>query len=252
MRPALLGSLLDTTRHNLARGHADLRLFEYGPVYRTGDDGGLPDERRHIAAILVGAARPPTWRDPAPPRADFYAAKGLLARLLDTLRARWSVEAATEPFLHPGQAAAVLVDGARVGWVGEIHPLVARAWEVDAGAAAFEVDLGALAPLAGVTPMFRDLVGFPSVRQDIAVTVAHDVPAGRVLEVVRAAGGATLERVEVFDVYRGEQAGEGRTSLGMRLEFRAPDRTLTDEEAAERRAEILAALQAELGASLRA
>jgi phenylalanyl-tRNA synthetase beta chain len=89
------------------------------------------------------------------------------------------------------------------------------------------------------------------VRQDLAVVVADDVPAAAVVEAVREAGGALLRAVEVFDVYRGAQAGEGRTSLALRLEFRAPDRTLTDEEVAQRREKIVAVLTERLGGELR-
>jgi len=145
----------------------------------------------------------------------------------------------------------VLVEGETLGWVGEVHPLVARTWDLD-GAAAFELDLDRLTELAGGrVPTYRDVTSFPAVRQDIAVVVADDVPAARVRDVVRAAAGDLLARAEVFDVYRGEQVGEGRVSLALRLEFRAPDRTLTDEEVAERREAIAAALRERLGGELR-
>jgi phenylalanyl-tRNA synthetase beta chain len=117
--------------------------------------------------------------------------------------------------------------------------------------AGFELDFAAVAAGATVTPRYRDLTSFPSVRQDLAVTVPADVPAARVLEVIRASAGPLLAGAEVFDVYRGPQVGEGRASLAVRLEFRAPDRTLTDAEADERRAAILAALGEQLGGELR-
>ena len=99
---------------------------------------------------------------------------------------------------------------------------------------------------------YEDVTSFPAVRQDIAVVVSDDVAAARVREVVLAAGGELLRRAEVFDVYRGEQVGAGRVSLALALEFRADDRTLTDDEVGERRAAIAAALQAEVGGELRA
>ena len=100
-------------------------------------------------------------------------------------------------------------------------------------------------------PRYEDLTSFPAVRQDLAVVVADDVPAARVLELVRGAGGALLRDAEVFDVYRGAQVGEGRASLALRLEFRAPDRTLTDEDVAQRREKIVAALREQVGGELR-
>ncbi len=250
MRTTLLGSLLDALRHNAARGSAEVSLFESGPVYLVRDGEPLPAEPHRLGALLAGPASPPTWRAPEPPGADFFAARGVLAGVLDTLRVPWTVEAATEPFLHPGRAAAVLVAGERVGWLGEVHPLVARAWDVEPPAG-FEIDLAPVAAAADAVPVFRDVTSFPAVLQDIAIVVSDGVPAARVVAVVRAAGGDELERVEVFDVYRGEQVGEGHVSLALRLEFRAPDRTLTDAEAAQRREAIAAALADELGATLR-
>jgi phenylalanyl-tRNA synthetase beta chain len=253
MRTLLLPSLLDAAAYNTHRGAGDLRQFETGAVYLdVPSDDGLPDERRHLGVLLTGAAQPASWRSPARPPADLYAAKAVLAALLDTLRVQWSVEPATEAFLHPGRSAAVLAGGGTVGWLGEVHPLVARTWDLEGGAA-FEVDLDRVCALAAeaAVPIYRDVTSFPSVRQDIAVVLAADVAAGRALSVVRKAGGELLASARVFDVYRGDQVGEGKVSLALALEFRAPDRTLTDEEVNERRAAIAAALASELGGELR-
>ena len=175
----------------------------------------------------------------------------MLATLLDALRADWDVVAGSaQPFLHPRRAATVRIGGAEAGWLGELHPSVAGAWDLD-GAAGFELDFGALAPAAAAVARYEDLTSFPAIRQDLAVVVPDDVPAARVLAVIGAAGGALLQGAEVFDVYRGAQVGEGRASLAIRLEFRAPDRTLTDEEVAQRRAKIVAALAEQVGGELR-
>ncbi len=271
MRTTLLGSLLEAVRHNRSRGIEDVRLFEYGAVFLdrrvastngaaaepTGNpwyprlDAALPIERTHLAALLGGRLRPATWREPDPPRADFFAAKAVLAALATALRVDWSVEAAREPFLHPGRAARVLVGGRPAGWLGELHPRVAAGWDVET-AAGFELDWGLLAAAAPEVQRYEDLTSFPAVRQDIAVSVPDDVPAARVVAVVRDAGGPLLRAVEVFDVYRGAQVGEGRASLALRLEFRAPDRTLTDEDVAQRREKIVAALGERVGGELRA
>jgi phenylalanyl-tRNA synthetase beta chain len=211
----------------------------------------IPDERSHLGDLLTGAARPAGWDQPRPPKVDVFAAKGVLEAVLGALRVDWSVQPASRPFLHPGRGADILVSGQVAGWLGELHPTVAAHWDLD-GAAGFELDMPMVLRAADEVPIYRDLTSFPSVRQDIAVAVAEDVPAARVLEVVRAAAGDLLEHAEVFDVYRGAQVGEGRMSLALRLEFRAPDRTLTDEDVAERREAIVAALRDELGGELRA
>ena len=251
LRTSLLGSMLDIARRNRSHGAGTLRLFEAGPVYLPTGDGRLPDEPYHVGALLTGPVRPATWRDPGPPRADFFAAKGVLAGLLDALRARWTVEPAAEPFLHPGRTARIRVDGRPAGWLGEIHPLVAAEWDIEDTVATFEVDLDAV-PVPE-TPLYLDVTSLPEVREDLAVVVADDVAAAEVLDVVRRAGAPLLARVDVFDVYRDAQrVGAGKVSLALRLAYRAPDRTLTDEEVAARRAAITSALEDELNGRVRA
>ena len=258
LRTSLLGPLLDNLRRNRARGNEDVRLWQYGAVYfardaaATGSDplDRLPTERQHLGALLTGHLRPPSWRDAEPPRADFFAAKGVLAALMEALRVPWEVEPSREPFLHPGRSARVLAGGEPAGWLGELHPAVAARWDLEQ-TAGFELDFGVLAAQAVVAPGYEDLTSFPAVREDVAVVVPDGVSAAQLVAVVRKAGGALLRRADVFDVYRGAQVGEGSASLALRLEFRAPDRTLTDEEVAERRAKIVAALDEQLGARLR-
>ncbi|MCP9488500.1 MAG: phenylalanine--tRNA ligase subunit beta [Solirubrobacteraceae bacterium MAG38_C4-C5] len=254
LRPTILGSLLDAARHNAAHGQRDLALFESGAVYRaagdppTGSVGGLPHEHHALAVLLQGALARATWGTPQPPRAGFFAAKGLLAAVLHALRVEWQVTPAQEPYLHPGRSAAVLVAGERVGWLGEVHPLVTRSWELDDPVASFAVDLGRVIAAAPAAERYEDVTSHPAVRQDLAVVLPADVPAERVLAVTRGAGGTLLTHTEVFDVYEGEQVGEGRRSLALHLEFRAPDRTLTDEDADRARGKIVAALGDELEA----
>ncbi len=210
----------------------------------------LPTERQHLGALLTGRLRPASWRDPEPARADFFAAKGVLAALMSALRVPWEVEPSREPFLHPGRSAQVLAGGEPAGWLGELHPAIAARWDLEQ-AAGFELDFGVLAEHAVLQPDYEDLTSFPAVREDVAVVVPDGVSAAQLVAVVRKAGGALLRRAEVFDVYRGAQVGEGASSLALRLEFRASDRTLTDEDVAERRAKIVAALSEQLGARLR-
>lgn len=253
LRTTLLGSLLEVARRNRAHGAADVRRFEAGSIYldrpRAGERTAaerrfdpLPEERRHLAALLMGALRDASWREDEPPAADFFAVKAVLAALLHAIRVPWRVERAREPFLHPGRSARVLVGDAPAGWLGELHPAVARAWDLD-GAAGFELDLAVLEGAATHVPRYEDVTSFPAVRQDRAWWFSRDVPAADVLATVREAGGALLRRAEIFDVY---PAGD-RVSLAVRLAFRAPDRTLTDDEVAQRRARIDAAVAEHLG-----
>jgi phenylalanyl-tRNA synthetase beta chain len=245
LRTTLLGSLLDVAARNRAHGATALRLFETGAVYLPRGERELPDEPYHVAALLSGAVRDPTWREPEPPPADFFAIKGVLGGLLGALRIEWQLEQGGQPFLHPARAAAIVVGGHDVGWLGELHPAVAD------GIAAFELDLD----VVGEPPLgtYEDVTSFPAVREDLAVVLAEHRTAAEVLSVVRDAGAPLLADAHVFDVYRDpERVGAGKVSLAIRLTYRASDRTLTDEEVAGKRAEIAAALERELNGVIRA
>jgi phenylalanyl-tRNA synthetase beta chain len=250
LRTTLLGSLLDVARRNRARGAGAVRLFEAGSVYLPRGQGEAPDEPYHVAGVLLGPVRSASWREPDPRAADFFAAKGVLAGVLDALRAPWTVQAGAEPFLHPGRAARILIDGEPAGWLGELHPALAADWDLEDTVAGFELDLDAVPePL---TPLFVDVTSFPEIREDLAVVVPDTVSAAEVLAVVRRAGAPLLAGAEIFDVYRNpERLGEGTVSLALRLSFRAADRTLTDGEVASQRERIMVALAGEVGGRIR-
>jgi phenylalanyl-tRNA synthetase beta chain len=262
MRPLLLPGLLDAAAHNAAHGRPGVALFEsahvYGPDGALDDardespDGALPAAERHHLSVAITEAASGGWRsEPVP--ADFHAVRGILDAVLATAGAEASFELGERPFLHPGRAADVLAaDGRRLGFAGELHPRVADAWDLAGPVAVFELDVELLADLApGGVGRYRDISGFPVVLQDIAVVVPEDVAAAEVVSTVEDAAGELLESTEIFDLYRGEQVGEGNRSLAIRLRFRAPDRTLTDDEVAARRAEIETALEG-IGGRLRA
>jgi phenylalanyl-tRNA synthetase beta chain len=251
LRPTLLASLLDAVRHNRAHGADAVAIFELGHVYRPGTSKVLglrpspSDERDMIGAALIGPLDPATWRSPEPRRADVFTAKALVEALLDTLQIAFDVVPATRPFLHPGRSAAIRVAGEEVGWLGELHPLVARAWDLE-DVAVFELALDPILAAVPAAVQYEDLTSFPPVRQDLAVVV--DAAAADVVRVVREAGGELLRDVRVFDRY---EMDDGRVSLALHLEFAAADRTLTDEEVARVREAIVARLREELGAEPR-
>jgi phenylalanyl-tRNA synthetase beta chain len=265
MRPLLLPGLLDAARHNAARGRVEIALFESGHVYRPsgpldvprleGSDhsprGTLPASERHHLGALFSGRGPRGWRTPPPPT-DFFRAKGLVEAILESAGVEWWAEPGERPFLHPGRAATVVAgqDERKLGWIGELHPLVAREWDLE-NVVAFELDLDLLAELTPGPAQFVPVSAFPPVIQDIAVVIAEEIPAGDVEVAIAEGGGDLLARLELFDVYRGEQVGAGNKSLAIRLEFQAPDRTLTDDEVAGMRALIEDRI-AELGGRLRA
>ncbi|HWA54715.1 MAG TPA: phenylalanine--tRNA ligase subunit beta [Solirubrobacterales bacterium] len=268
MRTTLLGSLLDVAQRNLARGAERVSLFESGRVYLPasssdesveGDFAALagdfpgerpaPDHEPHrFGCVAIG---PPlrSWRGDDVPN-DFFALKGALEALAGQLGTALSFASTEESFLHPGQAASVAVAGVPAGWIGEVHPLVCREWDVEA-ATAFEIDLAPLLAVASAgEETYEDVTTFPAVNQDLAVVVPTEVAAADLRDAVLVAGGELLRAADVFDLYEGEQVGEGKKSVALRLEFRAADRTLTDEEVGAKRAAIEAELE-KLGGSLR-
>jgi phenylalanyl-tRNA synthetase beta chain len=274
MRTTLLGSLLDIAQRNLSRGTGAVALYESGRVYLppgpTGLEGDISTRFRPIGAlfgVFPGARSAPnrephrigclaagplaakSWRGGGEP-ADFFALKSTLEGLAGQLGLGLSFEPVEEPFLHPGRSARVSAGDEPAGWIGELHPLACRAWDLEA-AVAFEVDLAVLvdASPAG-EETFEDVTTFPAVYQDLAVVVPTEVAASQLRETVLSAGGELLHAAEVFDLYEGEQLGEGKKSLALRLEFRAADRTLTDDEVVARRMAIEAGVE-KIGGSLR-
>ncbi len=275
MRTTVLGSLLDVAQRNQAQAVDHIAIFESARIYLNHPptglkrpnsgrlspvgplSGGFPGGREapgfephRVGCLAVGPLIAKSWRGGGEP-ADFFALKGALEALSGQLGVELAFEAGEEPFLHPGRSARVSVGDEAAGWIGELHPLVCRAWDVEA-AVGFEVDLAALVAVATAgEEAFEDVTSFPAVNQDIAVVVRDEVAAEQVRAAVLAGGGELLRAADVFDLYEGEQVGEGNKSLALRLEFRAPDRTLTDEEVAAQRSAIEAEL-AQIGGSLRA
>jgi phenylalanyl-tRNA synthetase beta chain len=206
-------------------GNDGIALFEIARVYLP-SGGELPNERWRVAGVLEGG---------------YAEAKGVLDTLFEALHVGLAVERGEHPLLHPGKTGRFAQ-----GWVGEVHPALGRGW------AAFELDLAELEAALPERVLYRDVISFPSVLQDLAFVVDEDVPAGELLAAIREAGGELLREVEVFDEYRGPQTGEGRRSLAFRLAFGSPERTLTDEDVAPVRAGIAAAVEKQFGATLRA
>jgi phenylalanyl-tRNA synthetase beta chain len=265
MRTTLLGSLLDVASRNLARGREAVALFEAGAVYLRGTPpesggplaGNFPGntpapvtEPHRYGALAVGPLVPKSWRGGGEP-VDFFALKGVLEALAVGLGCPpLEFEPTSEPFLHPGRSAAVSIGGAPLGWLGEIHPLVCRTWDIDA-AVGFEI---AAAPLLAAATLgeeeFEDLTTFPAALRDIAVVVPAEVSAAQVRVAVLTGAGELLHEADVFDLYEGSQLGEGKKSLALSLEFRATDRTLTDEDVDSARESIRGELE-KIGGSFR-
>jgi len=224
LRTSLLPSLVDVARRNVDAGAGGIALFEIARVYLS--NGELPTERLHLAALAEGG---------------FARAKGVVEALYEALKAEPRFERAEHPLLHPGKTART-----QAGILGELNPRVlAGEW------GALELDLGSLFAESREPVTYEDVITYPAVRQDLAFVVPEQVEAGEVVSAAREAAGPELREVKIFDVYRGEQAGEGKKSIAFSVAFQSPARTLSDEDAAALRQKITDALAERFGAVLR-
>jgi len=259
VRPSLLPGLVRVLRHNLDRGHAGAWLFEAGSVAeRAPADSAWPFlERPALAALICGPRQRESWRGAGQP-ADFFALRGILAHLVASALGpeggAWCVRPLVPPDpwadrLHPGRRALVEgSDGRRLAVLGELHPALLAALDLPSPVIYFEwwLDNG---PHVGVRPPAQP-PRFPAVSRDVAVVLPDSVPAGKALAAVRRAAGPWLEDAYVFDVYRGQGVSAEARSLAVRVRYRAPDRTLREDEVDPLHQAVRASLSA-LGGTLR-
>jgi phenylalanyl-tRNA synthetase beta chain len=281
LRTSLLVTLLDTARRNAARGTTDLAVYEVGSVTlprpgaapapvppvaeRPSADvldairAAVPDQPRRVAGVLSGLREPAGWWGPGR-AADHTDAIDAVRLVAETLGVELVVDAdADHAPWHPGRCARFrTVDGALVGHAGELHPTVVAAHALPARASAFEVDLDVLLAAAPRTAaVAHEVSTFPVAKEDVALVVPAEVPVADVLDAVRTGAAAStagdvLESARLFDVYAGEQVGDGLRSLAFALRLRAADRTLTADETAAVRAAVVAEAERRFGATLRA
>ena len=183
---------------------------------------------------------------------DFYDAVGALEGLMAGLSIRsWRLGDRPPPPWHPGRSVTIVVDERPAGALGELLPRIREELDLPEGTSVAELDAGSLADAASRPFAFRDVPRFPPVRRDLAFVVADDVPAGALLAVMREAGAPLLDAADLFDVFAGPPVPEGKRSLAFSVDFRAPDRTLTDDEAEAAVGAIVAALAERFDAELR-
>jgi phenylalanyl-tRNA synthetase beta chain len=249
LRTRLLPGLLRAVQRNVYRHVRGVALFEVGTVFRMKD--GAADERPSLALALTGPASQ-TWAEP-PRSFDFFDAKGVVEALLEDAGVRdWFMgPPAGWPF-HPGRSAAILAGQEGLGVVGEINPSLVERLDIGGRVAAAEVDVQALMAHASSEIEVRDVPRFPPVRRDLAFVLDAATPAAAVQAALLDAGGDLIETCLLFDVFSGPPLPEGKKSLAFSIDLRAPDRTLTDEEADAVVRRIAERLASEFGAELRA
>ncbi len=247
LRTSLRGSALETLARSLRVHRGETALFETAVVYLP-RDGDLPEEREMLVGV-VGGRRLDRWNQPTSDPVDFFDAKGYLEALFERLALAPEWSPAEEYGLLPGRTAAIRVDGQQVGVVGQVHPETAAQFDIEGECFLFEVRLDLLTELAQRRREYAPYATTPVVAQDLAVVVDATTPAAEVLRIIRA--GRYVVSATVFDEYSGGQLPPGKRSIAVRVLFQDPARTLTDEEVAASRRQIVARLERELGATLR-
>jgi phenylalanyl-tRNA synthetase beta chain len=230
MRHSLLPGLINNLKLNLAQHTASFAGYHLGKTFAV-DATGAAGERQCVAALLYGPRARYGLRQGEPAAVNFLDCKGLVEALLDFFHlgelARWS--AAEMPILHPGQSAALTLNGQRVGYLGRLHPDTCERLEVPSSCA-FELDFEKLLEYAPRRIAAHSLPRFPAVERDVAVVVERDFAAAQVIDWIKNLGEPLIEHVDVFDQYMGVPIPEGKKSLAYKISYRAEDRTLTDLE----------------------
>jgi len=252
MRQELLASMLEVVEKNF-RSKERIALFEIGPVFLPEDAELNISELPKLALCLYGSRSHPSWQGGEKKVMDYYDLKGIIESLLAGLHiegVKYLPEAA--PYFHPGKSARIDVGGNLLGYMGEVHPQVKQNYKLpDQPLPAAILDINALLERVDDLYDVEPVPDQPPVLEDLALVVDDDVPAQDVQALIQQTGGKTLRDVRLFDVYRGEQLGEGKKSLAYSLVYQHPEKTLTDKEVLAIRNKIVKRLEKEIGAKLR-
>lgn len=241
MRTTSLPSMLDILSRNMAYRNKNVKLYELAKIYLPVEGKLQPKEPKILVLGTYGA------------NADFFSVKGELEGIFSALRIKKASYTATNanPSYHPGRCAVVSVEGIEVGYIGQIHPLVAQNYDMDAPVYCAEIDLDVLMGLQLPEPTYQPLPKYPTVSRDLAIVCDEVVTVAQAEAVIEAAAGKLLQSIALFDIYRGANIGEGKKSLAFSLSLRADDRTLTDSDSEQVVSRVLAALAEKLNATLR-
>ncbi|PTX55030.1 phenylalanyl-tRNA synthetase beta subunit [Melghirimyces profundicolus] len=252
LRTSLVPQLLETAEYNVHRREEGVSVFELARVFVTEEKKltRQPEERWALAGLVTGATSP-HWqkRNGAP---DFFTVKGMLEWLFERLGVNGiSFEAAQPEGYHPGRTARIKQDGRVIGVLGQVHPKTASAHDLD-DTYVFELDLEPVTEAAlNRVIRYETLPKHPDTTRDLALVVDEGIPVGELEKTIHSAGGELLQSVSLFDVFTGEQIGEGKKSVAFSLRYQAGDRTLTDEEVAEVHQNVIQRLEEKHGAVLR-
>jgi len=241
MRTIALPSMLEILSRNAAYHNKAAKLYELAKIYLPVEDQVLPEEPK---MLLLGTYGEGT---------TFFTVKGELEAILKGLRLPKASYTAVKdnPSFHPGRCAKVTVNGQDVGFIGQVHPIVAKNYGIDWEVYCAEINFSALSEMVLPEPTYTPLPKYPTVSRDLAVLCDEALTVAEVEDVMTAAGGKLLRGIKLFDIYRGTGVPEGKKSVAFALELRADDRTLTDTDSENVVGKILAALKDKLNVTLR-
>ncbi|BBD22366.1 phenylalanine--tRNA ligase subunit beta [Streptococcus constellatus] len=252
LRQNMVAGILDTVAYNVARKNKDLALYEIGKVFeQTGNpQEELPIEINSFAFALTGLVSEKDFQTSAVP-VDFFYAKGVLEALFDRLglKVEYTVTQALAS-MHPGRTAAILLDGQVIGFVGQVHPVTAKDYNIPETYVA-EINLTAIEQAIQLAKPFVEITKFPAVTRDIALLLKAEISHKEVVEAIEAAGVKRLTDIKLFDVFSGEKLGLGMKSMAYTLTFQNPEDTLEDEEVARYMEKIQKSLEETIGAEVR-
>ncbi|ANU23646.1 phenylalanine--tRNA ligase subunit beta [Planococcus donghaensis] len=247
LRQSLLPHLLESVTYNTARRMDSVALYETGAVFLKGNDE-LLNEQEHLAVAITGLWLDNSWQGEKKP-VDFFVLKGIVEALSAKLGVELTFERGQMDDLHPGRTAFVVLNGQRIGVIGQLHPSEQKARDLKT-TVVMELNLAALLNLETEALVYTQVPRYPSMSRDVALVLSKFVEAATIENVIRSAGGKLLKDVRVFDLYEGDKMEEGKKSVAFSLTYFDPEKTLTDEEVTKAHEKVLAALT-EVGAELR-
>ena len=241
MRTVILPSMLDILSRNFAFKNKGVKLYEIGKIYLPKDGEKLPDEPKRMIFGTYGEHE------------NFFTLKGEIDAILDQLNVHPATYIADtkNPSYHPGRCADIVIDGKKMGVIGQIHPLVAETYGIGGEVYVAELDFTGLQAVLAPERVFHSLPKFPTVSRDLALVCEESMTVGMLEACIKKAGGKLLRSVQLFDIYRGPGIAPGKKSVAFSLELRADDRTLTDEDTTGVMNAVLEKLKNDLGVSLR-
>lgn len=252
LRMNLLSTLLDNAAYNVARKNTDIQFYEIGRVFFPSADRVLPIEAERLAGVMTGMAYQKDWQMAAE-SVNFYHAKGVLDGYFETMGLNDQIrfEAAKDlKWMHPGRTAAVYLGDTYIGYVGQVHPATANAYDLKE-TYAFEIDFEAIiaAPKEVITQ--QPIPRFPGVTRDVALLVDETVTHQQIVKTIKENGGKFLKDVHLFDIYQGKGIEDGKKSVAYSMAFLNPEATLVDEDINKAFTKLVAALETECGAAIR-